>query len=265
MHVFAARATLVTAATLKPTDALQAMVEHGTTHASGTPTFWRFLLAAARGLELPPLVQITLGGEAVPPDVLDDLRTAFPDARISQIYAATEFGQTGSVRDDLHGLPASVLERGDDADVAMKVVDGELWVRSRVGMLGYYGEEPVDPDGWRPSGDLVEVVDGRIRFVGRTSETINVGGVKVHPLPIEERVSKVPGVVGARVFGRPNRLTGHIVAVEFIADDTSDPDDLKEAIRDACSDLPAAANPRSIRQVDSLPTLGGKILRRTHE
>ena len=76
----------------------------------------------------------------------------------------------------------------------MKIVDGELWVRSRIGMLGYYGDDPVDPDGWRPTGDLVEIVDGRVVFRGRRSEIINVGGTKVHPLPIEERIGAVPGV-----------------------------------------------------------------------
>ena len=53
----------------------------------------------------------------------------------------------------------------------------------------------------------------RILFGGRNSDIINVGGVKVHPLPVEERISAVPGVEMARVFGRPNRMTGAIVAV----------------------------------------------------
>ncbi len=48
------------------------------------------------------------------------------------------------MRDGRAGLSADVLERGDDADVAMKIVDGELWIRSRTGMLGYYGEPPID-------------------------------------------------------------------------------------------------------------------------
>ena len=31
-------------------------------------------------------------------------------------------------------------------------------------------------------------------FVGRATEVINVGGVKVHPLPIEEAVGAIDGV-----------------------------------------------------------------------
>jgi acyl-coenzyme A synthetase/AMP-(fatty) acid ligase len=144
----------------------------------------------------------------------------------------------------------------------MKIVDGELWVRSRVGMLGYYGEDPVDSDAWRPTGDIVEVVSDRILFRGRTSEIINVGGVKVHPLPIEDRIGSVPGVDMARVFGRPNAMTGAIVAVEVVAATGADTDTIAAAIRAACADLPAAARPRSVRFVDSVSMAGNKIVRR---
>ena len=169
----------------RPREGLRAMRELGVTHASATPTFWRFVLAEMRADG-----GTGAGAAADHPRRRGDPRPAarasceqtFPDARISQVYAATEFGSTGSMRDRRAGLSAEVLDRGDDADVAMKIVDGELWIRSRIGMLGYYGEPPVDADAWRPTGDLVEVDGDRIHFLGRTSEIINVGGVKVHPL-----------------------------------------------------------------------------------
>jgi acyl-CoA synthetase (AMP-forming)/AMP-acid ligase II len=264
LHVFAAGATLVAPAPRRPREGLAAMREHGVDHASATPTYWRFLLAELRadGGAVPQLAQITLGGEAVPAPVLEQLKRTFPTAKLSQVYAASEFGSSGSVRDGRSGLSLDVLHRGDDADVAMKIVDGELWVRSRIGMLGYYGEQPVDPDAWRPTGDLVDVVDDRIVFRGRTCEVINVGGVKVHPLPIEERVGGVAGVDVARVYGRPNPMTGAIVAVEVVAAPDADQDAIKAAIKDACADLPAASRPRSIKFVDSVSTAGDKIVRR---
>jgi acyl-CoA synthetase (AMP-forming)/AMP-acid ligase II len=129
-------------------------------------------------------------------------------------------------------------------------------------MLGYYGEPPADPDAWRPTGDLVEVVGDRIMFRGRSSEVINVGGVKVHPLPVEERIGAVPGVDVARVFGRPNAMTGAIVAVEIVAAPGADTDLISAAIRAACADLPAASRPRSIKFVDTVSMAGNKIVRR---
>ena len=158
LHVFAAGATLVAPAPRRPREGLAAMRDLEVTHASATPTYWRFLLAELRsdGGPTPQLRQITLGGEAIPGPLLGELERTFPEANISQVYAASEFGSTGSMKDRRSGLSAAVLDRGDDADVAMKIVDGELWIRSRTGMLGYYGEPPVDADGWRATGDIVD-------------------------------------------------------------------------------------------------------------
>ncbi|MDT4891305.1 MAG: hypothetical protein QOE97_340 [Pseudonocardiales bacterium] len=263
-HVAAAGATLVAPALRRPREGLAAIRAHGVTHASATPTYWRFLLAELRadGGAAPELVQITLGGEAVPAPLLGELRRSFPTARISQVYAASEFGSSGSVRDGRNGLSLDVLDRPDDADVAMNVVDGELWVRSRIGMLGYYGEPATDPDAWRPTGDLVEIVDDRIMFRGRTSDVINVGGVKVHPLPIEERIGAVGGVDMARVYGRPNAMTGAIVAVEIVPAAGADTERIRDDVRAACADLVPAARPRSIRFVESVAMAGNKIVRR---
>ncbi|HWD53456.1 MAG TPA: AMP-binding protein [Acidimicrobiales bacterium] len=264
IHVMAAGATLVAPAPRRPREGLAAMAAHGVTHVSATPTYWRFLLAEMRsaGNPVPDLRQVTLGGEAVPGPLLGELATTFPGANISQVYAASEFGSSGSVRDARDGLPLSVLERGDDADIVMKIVDDELWVRSRVGMIGYYGEENDDPDGWRATGDLVDIEGDRILFRGRSSDIINVGGVKVHPLPVENLISEVPGVKMARVYGRPNAMTGAIVAVEVVAEPNADTDELDTAIRDACADLVPASRPRSIRFVDEIATTGDKIVRR---
>lgn len=265
LHVCAARATLVAPAPRRPREGLAAMRALGVTHASATPTYWRFLLAelASDGGPVPSLAQITLGGEAIPAPLLPQLTAIFPGARISQVYAASEFGSSGSVRDGRPGLSAEVLHRDEDADVAMKIVDGELWVRSRTGMLGYHGDDPVDPDAWRPTGDLVELVGDRVLFRGRSSEIINVGGVKVHPLPIEERVAAVTGVAMARVFGRPNPMTGAIVAVDVVAAEGADTAAVDAAIRAACADLPPAAQPRRVRFVDEISTAGNKIVRRS--
>ena len=266
-HVVAIGGTLVAPFPRQPRDGLDAMLHHGVTCVSATPTYWRFLLAEARsrGVAPPPLTQITLGGEASAPDLLVDLETAFPDARISQVYASTEFGSIASVRDGRPGLSVASLWSDDNPDALLRVSDGQLWVRAGTGMLGYVGsgaEQVETVDGWVPTGDLAEVVDDRVLFRGRSSEVINVGGVKVHPLPVEERIAALPVVSMARVFGRPNRLTGAIVAAEVVPlDDTVDGDDLKRQVRAAVADLPPAWRPRSIAVVETLETKGTKTTR----
>jgi acyl-CoA synthetase (AMP-forming)/AMP-acid ligase II len=262
LHVVVSRATLVVGASRQPRDAVRAMRELGVTHASATPTFWRLassLIGEDDGNEL-ALEQITLGGEAVPGPLLERLTQRFPAVRISQVYAANEFGSAVSVRDGRSGLPLSVLDRGDDAEVQFRIVDGELHARSRVGMLGYLGEND-SGDGWRPTGDLVEVRGDRIHFVGRSSEIINVGGVKVHPLPVEEAVHAVEGVEIARAYGRANPVAGQIVAVDVVAQADQDTERLGAAIRAACDALPPAARPRRIRFVESLEMRDTKLAR----
>ena len=61
------------------------------------------------------------------------------------------------------------------------------------------------PGEWRPPATSSRSQDGRLVFVGRTVEIINVGGAKVHPLPIEELVSSVPGVVIVRGLRQAER------------------------------------------------------------
>ena len=106
----------------------------------------------------------------------------------------------------------------------------------------------------------------RVLFRGRQSEIINVGGVKVHPLPVEERVLALASVEAARVFGRPSKLTGSIVAVDIVpvgGAAVADADEIRRAVREAVADLPRAWQPRSVNLVAALETRGGKTVRRT--
>lgn len=263
IHVLGCGATLVAPPVRRPQAVVDAIHAHRVDHISATPTFWRFLLAELRAdpRPTPALQQITMGGEAAPGALLGELSAAFPRAHISHIYAGSEFGSTGSVRDGRDGLPAHLLERGEDGEVSLKIVDGELWVRSSAGMLGYHGEADLPDNEWWPTGDMVEVAEGRIVFRGRSSDVINVGGVKVHPLPVEERVTSVAGVKIARVYGRPNPLVGAVVAVDVVPDGDVDAKDLERLVRAACHDLPRPWQPRSVRVVEELKVREGKVVR----
>jgi acyl-coenzyme A synthetase/AMP-(fatty) acid ligase len=272
LHVVASQATLVAPFPRQPRDGLDALLTDQVTCVSATPTYWRFLLAEARGrkVELPCLHQVTLGGEASSADLLNDLRAAFPDARVSQVYASTEFGSMTSVTDGLPGIGVEALFSETNPTSNLRFQDGQLWVRGGAGMLGYVGDAEVGPagvgtDDWRPTGDLAEIVDGRLLFRGRDSEVINVGGVKVHPLPVENRIVALPSVALARVFGRANKLTGAIVAAEVVPEggvDDADVDAIRAEIKSAVADLPRAWQPRSVAFVETLATRGDKTVRR---
>jgi len=264
LHAVVHGSTVYAPRTSQAKDAMETLYEAKVTHVSATPTFWRLLVGALDGGNVSeiPLHQITLGGEAAPDTLIARLHELFPDARISHVYAGTEFGSVVAVGDGQAGLPLSVLDRGEDADTQFRVVDGELQIKTRNGMLGYHSGGA--PDEWLATGDLVEEQDGRLVFVGRTVEIINVGGAKVHPLPIEECVSSVPGVMMCAVYGKENAITGQIVAVDVVAQDGADHDAIKAAIQKACADFPGPGRPRRIRFVDALETRGEKVIRDEH-
>jgi acyl-CoA synthetase (AMP-forming)/AMP-acid ligase II len=214
------RSTVVIPTSLDPQGICRALKEHGVTHASGTPTFWRQLLlfGPREVLTTCELSQITLGGEAVTQELLDNLRLMFPRTRIVHIYASTELGRIFSVTDGKEGFPANFLETPPEDGVALRIIDGELVARGRNAMISYDRHKPLDQqaEGWMATGDLVEVSGDRVIFKGRKSDVINVGGRKVSPLKVEGTLRGLPGILDVRVYGKKNSLTGQLVAADVV-------------------------------------------------
>ncbi len=265
VHVLHNGSTLVLAESNRVPHALHAMQCHSVTHVSSTPTFWRYALATLpeSGHDL-GLRHITLGSEPVSASLLEQLQRVFPRARIVHIYASTEAGSCVSVSDMRPGLPISILQRQADADVQFRIVEDELYIRSAHGMKGYAGAGEIaarDEDGWLATGDLVRIENDRILFKGRRSETINVGGVKVHPVEVEDVILALPGVKLARVFGQPNPVTGQIVAVDVVINIDYTNLEVEESVREACLALSRHARPRNINFVDALETNNFKLKR----
>jgi acyl-coenzyme A synthetase/AMP-(fatty) acid ligase len=266
VHVLQNGSTLALAESSRVADSLQALQEYSVTHVSSTPTFWRYAMATlpASGHGL-TLKHITLGSEPVSASLLEQLQHVFPKARIVHIYASTEAGSCVSVSDMLPGLPIAILQRDENADVQFRVVEDELYIKSAHGMRGYVGAGDVankDEEGWLATGDLVRLEDNRILFMGRRSETINVGGVKVHPLEVENIISSLPGVKLARVFGQDNPVAGQIVAVDMVLNNGYNEQEVDAAVREACLVLSRHARPRSINIVDTIETNNFKLKRR---
>lgn len=250
---------------------IDTMIVRGVRCISATPSWWRRLLIFGdrERFAAAPLDQITLGGEVADQDVLDALRSAHPGARIVHIYATTELGSCFSVTDGKEGFPVSFLERPSANGVELRVVDGELHVRSSNAMSGYVGNSPVafQPGAWFPTGDLVNVRGDRYVFVGRRSDLINVGGNKVSPIAVERVVREAPGVLDARVFGRRSGIAGQIVTCEVVVGDAESPDDVIERVRRRClASLASHERPRLVRVVDRIGvTDAGKTSRGVSE
>lgn len=264
VHVLVNQGSLVIPASRQFEAVFEAMQRHRITAVSATPTFWRLFsgkLTPAQAGVL-PVRQITLGGEPATADLLDRLREQFPTALISQVYATTELGSCFSINDGLPGFPASFLNR-PVGNVELKIIDDELYVKSKNQMLGYWiNQQLCPPANWVASGDLVELVGERVFFRGRKNESINVGGVKVFPLTVESEILKVAGVRTVRVYGKQNPVTGQIVAAQVEPEDGIDPTGLVESIRASCrTRLNRYEQPRDIELVTALERRNEKIVR----
>lgn len=252
-------------ATRDPADVVSCLQRDRVEFASGTPTFWRMLLGAATAEELAgcTLEQITLGGEAVDQGVLDRLKAAFPKARISHIYASTEMGTCFVVNDGRAGFPASYLQ---DASLPTQLrisEEGELYIASRRAMKEYLGEQSGPRETWFATGDMVRLEDGRVYFVGRRSECINVGGAKVYPADVERVIRLVEGVREVRVHPIASSMVGQLVGAEVEPAAGHVPAQVRDAVLAACRrDLVKYQVPAVVKIVERLTVNdAGKIAR----
>jgi acyl-CoA synthetase (AMP-forming)/AMP-acid ligase II len=244
-----------------PSDISAMLLANAVNAISATPSMWRRLLMDPKIHKL-SLAQITLGGEIADQAVLDALGRAFPAARITHIYASTEAGVGFAVSDRREGFPADWL-RGD-GPVPMKVdARGHLWLKPDHLPTGDAVVSRMDESGFLDTEDVVQVDQHRVRFAGRASGAINVGGQKAHPEEIEGVIRSVPGVVDVVVYGKKSSMMGQLVTADVVAEPDVDATALKSAIAGECRrQLPNWKVPATIRLVGSLTeTAAGKRVR----
>lgn len=175
-----------------------------------SPTFLNLLLlsGACQRYDLSSLKLITYGTEVMPASTLARLRAAFPDVRLQQTYGLSELGILRSKSREDGSLWVKVGGEGFET----KVVDGVLWIRARSALVGYLNApSPFDAEGWFNTKDAVDQDGEWLRFLGRVTDMINVGGRKVHPAEVETALLELDGVIDATVRGEPNAILGHCV------------------------------------------------------
>ena len=209
--------------------------------------------------------RVRLSGEIADDAALAGLSALYPNAHVEHAYASTEAGVAFVVSDGRAGFPAAFVS--EDGEVALRVVDDVLRVRSNRAALRYLGADAPalkDADGFVDTGDVVARRGDRYLFVGRRGGVINVGGAKVHPEEVEAALNAHEAVRASRVFARKNPITGALVAAEVVLCDGAAADEAtKRDILAACrAALPAYKAPSFLRFVAELPmTDGGKLAR----
>lgn len=121
-------------------------------------------------------------------------------------------------------------------------------------MRGYLGREPLPEPRWH-TGDLVRLDgEGRLRFLGRSDDQIEVHGVRVDLHPIEAALRAHPAVEDAAAAKAEERV------VAIYRGDAIDESELRRFLAEG---LPAPAVPAVVRRVEAVPrSANGKVDRR---
>ena len=211
-----------------------------------TPTFLRMLLMAGLLENGMPdsLKLITYGTERMDEGTLNQLCRLLPGVDFRQTYGLSELG---IMRVKSYARDSLWMKVGGEGVETRVTADGVMEIRSSNCMLGYLNvASPFDADGWYNTKDLVETDGEWIRIVGRQSEVISVGGLKLLPSDVERVALEHPDVVHADARGADNPITGQHVelTVQLHADATADKAGLRRFFRER---LPESKRPRRIR------------------
>lgn len=221
-----------------PEDVCLTIQKHGVNVLPASPTFLNLLLMSGchERFDLSSIRMVTYGTEPMPEQLLHRIKAAFPRTKLLQTFGTSETGIAQTVSKS----SSTTLFKIEDPNTEIKIVDGELWIRSKAQVLGYLNA-PMDAfteDGWFRTGDLVEPSeDGFFRIRGRLKEIINVGGEKVLPVEVETVLLGLDFVSDCMVFAESNSITGQIVAADVVLKDGFEPDWARKQIKIHCNGM----------------------------
>ncbi|WOD39790.1 amino acid adenylation domain-containing protein [Nodosilinea sp. E11] len=207
-----------------------------------SPSLMRKLLAyiQEQGIDLQTLQglrHISSGGDMVPADLLDQLRTLFPQAELYVIYGCSEISCMGCTYPVPTELPITETRVGKPfSNVSVQLYDPQQ-NRVPIGVIGeiYFGgagitqgylnrdhltqEKFVTIDGQRfyRTGDLGRFdTHGNLEILGRSDFQIKLRGIRMEPGDIEAALRQAPGVRDAvvaacEVGNREKSLVAYLV------------------------------------------------------
>ena len=215
-----------------------------------SPTFLNLILISGenKNYDLSSLRMITYGTEAMPESLLLKLKASFPKVKFLQTFGTSETGisTTSSKSSD------SLYMKIEDSNQEYKIVENELWLRSKTQVLGYLNAsmDSFTSDGWFKTGDLVEELeDGYLKIIGRSKEVINVGGQKVLPAEVESVILSMDEIDDCMVYSEANVITGQTVVCDVVLHEPKE--NIKKIIRLFCKDkLDAFKIPTKVNVVE---------------
>ena len=217
-------------------DIINLIEEYKITHISATPTFYRLL----GNVIFENVKQVTLGGEVVNSNTISHIEKLFPNAKITNIYALTEFGTLFTSNKDY-------FEFSEKISIFVKIKNNTIFIKQN--------------NEWIDTGDVIEWLnETKFKIIGRETNMINVGGVKVNPIKVEEVINELKYVSNSIVYGKKNSVMGMIVAVDVVLNTNIA---VKQIKNDLIEKLNQYEIPLKINIVDTIEiNSNGKLIRK---
>lgn len=214
-----------------------------------SPTFLNLILISQeyKNYDLSSLRMITYGTETMPQSLLLKLKEVFPKVKFLQTFGTSETGISTTSSKSSNSL----FMKLEDINGEYKIVENELWLRSKTQVLGYLNAsmDSFTSDGWFKTGDLVEVDGEYIKIIGRAKEIINVGGQKVLPSEIESIILEMEEISDCMVYAEQNAITGQTVVCDVVLN--QEVENIKKRVRVFCKDrLDTYKIPTKVNVVD---------------
>ena len=250
--------------------ALEIIARDRVTVFEGVPTMYAAMLNHRAEVDTSTLAVCISGGAALPVEVMRAFEARF-GCQVLEGYGLSETSPVACFnRRDRERKPGSIGLPIEGVELRV-ADDGELLVRGRNVMKGYWGRaeataDAIDADGWFRTGDIARVDDdGYFYIVDRKKDVVIRGGFNVYPREIEEVLYEHPEVREVAVIGVPHATLGEEVgaAVVLKAGATATAGELRAFVKERVA---AYKYPRHVWFVDELPKgPTGKILKREIE
>ena len=237
LNILSTGATMIIPQNRNADDVCKLINEYKIAVLPASPTFLNLILIGKsyEKYDLSSLRMITYGTETMPEGLLNRLKSVFTKVKFLQTFGTSETGiaSTSSKSSD------STFMKIDDENLEYKIVDGELWLKSKTRILGYLNADmdSFTDDGWFKTGDLAQQSeDGFIKIIGRSKEIINVGGQKVLPCEVESVLLEMKEIQDCLVYAEKNAITNQSVCCDVVLKPGVDANGIKILVRKFCKD-----------------------------
>ena len=221
---------------------------YAVTNISAPTTFFNLNLPLLEKVD--SVKNISIGGEPLSKYVYNNILQSFPNAKLKNIYASTEFGSILTSDSYLFKIPFRLKEK-------IKIKNKIIYVHKSL-LSTFKGSE----NEWFKTNDKINWVNNdEFEIIGRSSEEVKVLGHLVSIQKVEKILNNHPKVKLIKVFAKNHAVFGAILYCDIIPINSND-FNLKEFSNYVKTNLRDYEQPHKINIVKNIEiTYSGKIKR----